>query len=290
MGWWVYFRGGGRGALAVADAWRALERVKNERGPAPGGGRHAHPRDATTHPVLRVEARVDDPVHVEVEVVELDAVGVRARRVDGRDPRRARARVGPEHARRVLDAVDDDLGVALAEPAVEGGDPHGFLGWWVGGGLVGSLGPWHTGAAGFGWRGGGEARAFDSRLAGGFCSRARSRARADGRRRRTAADGGLARAGSASDRPVASALAGTGRGSGRPRARARAPTSGIKSVATGGGGRSRRLVSFLPARSESSGCECAATSWLTSTVLGWGRSIVSCHVREREAEGAREGG
>jgi hypothetical protein len=73
-----------------------------------------------------MKARVDDAVHVQVQVVKLDAVGVGLRRVDRGDQRSARAGVGAsEHARSILDAVDDDFWVALAEPAVEGWDSHG---------------------------------------------------------------------------------------------------------------------------------------------------------------------
>ena len=53
------------------------------------------------YPVLGVEARVDDAVHVEVQVVELDAVGVGLAAVDG-------ARVALRVPRLILHYVFDD--------------------------------------------------------------------------------------------------------------------------------------------------------------------------------------
>ena len=63
--------------------------------------------------VLRVHARVDDAVHVEVQVVELDAIRACAAPVDG-------------HAALLLllDDGRDALGVLVAQPAVKGGDAH----------------------------------------------------------------------------------------------------------------------------------------------------------------------
>lgn len=68
----------------------------------------------TTYLVLRVEAGVDDAVHVEVQVV-VDAIG----RPGGFPSRRRR---------RLVDVVlggDDDVGVLAHEPLVEGRHPHG---------------------------------------------------------------------------------------------------------------------------------------------------------------------
>ena len=70
-----------------------------------------------THPVLGVEARVNDTIHIQVQVVELDAVRVRRAGVHG--TRRAVGLPGL-----ILDDVLDDEGVFLRQPAVEGGDSH----------------------------------------------------------------------------------------------------------------------------------------------------------------------
>ena len=67
--------------------------------------------------VLGVEARVDDAVHVEVEVIELGAVGVGPGAVHRDD-------VAVMVPRLVLDDILDDQRVLLAEPAVEGGNSH----------------------------------------------------------------------------------------------------------------------------------------------------------------------
>ena len=67
--------------------------------------------------ILRVEARVDDAVHVEVQVIELLAVGVGPGAVHGH--------LHAVHVPRlVLDDILNDQRVLLAEPAVEGGNSH----------------------------------------------------------------------------------------------------------------------------------------------------------------------
>lgn len=70
--------------------------------------------------VFGVEARVDDPIHVEIEVVELYAVRVRARGVGGDSD-------AIDDLGSFLDHLHDGEGVAVDEPTVECGDPHCFF-------------------------------------------------------------------------------------------------------------------------------------------------------------------
>jgi hypothetical protein len=66
-----------------------------------------------------VGARVHDAVHVEVEVVKLFAVWIRARTVDGDDG-------SVVHLDGLLlNDRADDLGVLLGEPSEGGGNAHG---------------------------------------------------------------------------------------------------------------------------------------------------------------------
>mgnify|MGYP001380990581 CR=1 FL=1 len=67
--------------------------------------------------IVGVGADVDDAVHVEVEVIELGAVGVGPGAVHRDD-------VAVMVPRLVLDDILDDQRVLLAEPAVEGGNSH----------------------------------------------------------------------------------------------------------------------------------------------------------------------
>ena len=111
--------GDGRRSVVVADA--------NETSQDEKGGGEAEPRDrrsdavggifGCTYPVLRVETRMDDPVHVQVEVVEFLAVRVGRARVHG-----ARRAVRLEGL--IFDHVLDDERVLLREPPVERGDTH----------------------------------------------------------------------------------------------------------------------------------------------------------------------
>ena len=73
----------------------------------------------TTYLVLRVEAGVDDAVHVQVQVV-VDAIGAAALGLFV--PRRRRPRrAGASFV--VFLGGDDDVGVLAREPLIEGGTP-----------------------------------------------------------------------------------------------------------------------------------------------------------------------
>ena len=73
-------------------------------------------------PALGMDARVDDAVHIEVEVVELHPVWVGSREV--------------ERGGVAFGGVDDNLWVLLRAPAEEGGDAHcgGGASEWAGSG------------------------------------------------------------------------------------------------------------------------------------------------------------
>lgn len=70
------------------------------------------------HPSIGVEAGVDDAVHVQVEIVEFEAVRVRLGEIQGKG--------GAAHALGglLLDHVRDRERVAIGEPSVEGRNSH----------------------------------------------------------------------------------------------------------------------------------------------------------------------
>ncbi|RWW35014.1 hypothetical protein BHE74_00035410 [Ensete ventricosum] len=74
--------------------------------------------EENAHPSFGVEARVDDAVHVQVEIVEFEAVRVRLGEIQGKG--------GTAHALSglLLDHVRDRERVAIGEPSVKGRNSH----------------------------------------------------------------------------------------------------------------------------------------------------------------------
>jgi phenylpyruvate tautomerase PptA (4-oxalocrotonate tautomerase family) len=67
---------------------------------------------SSTNLAIRVKTRVNDTVHIQVQVIELNSVGIGFRSVD-----RGRNAV-------VFDYVGDREWVTIGEPAVKSWDPH----------------------------------------------------------------------------------------------------------------------------------------------------------------------
>lgn len=115
------------GAAIVFPNNGMLTAITNER-PHPAANTHrkhhtcmgasAHnASEKQTYSVFGVEARMNDSVHIQVQVVELCAIGIGLRGVYG-DFRS----IDPFW--HLFDAVDNDLGVFLAQPSIKRGNTH----------------------------------------------------------------------------------------------------------------------------------------------------------------------